>query len=303
MSNYDKLNNLFEMLLEADPRYSLDPRVLATKLAGRNTGVSASDVETRNIFAGTFVSQAAHALESAIASGMVDPKLKGTAEKAGQQSISSYLTNWYNTYMRASGVSSQNSPGFDNIAKEVEQAYQGESAGSWLRKPGAGKQTKAYLGKMANLGWAAYHSRGPGQGAGMKPSLVTDPGTSPSAPSGGPGGGSSPDDKVIDYQTLVRQVKDTVNLVNKFDQVTKTKAVNAILNQTGTAAMTDPMLSAIEVDRISKDDMKKLYAALGRKLGVEPEETPQQDLGLAVNMPKDVPNNVTFLNPNKHKPK
>jgi len=71
MTDYDKLNQVFEQILNEDERYSLDPKVLAARLVGKNRGVGSADTETRNIFINEFISQGLNALQSALSSGMI----------------------------------------------------------------------------------------------------------------------------------------------------------------------------------------------------------------------------------------
>lgn len=271
MTEYDKLNEVFEKILNEDDRYSLDPKVLAARLVGKNRGIAAADTESRNIFINEFLSQGLSALQSAISSGMIGPN----------NSISDFMVNWFNTYMRGSQVNSNMAPDqIKAVADRIEQAYKKEQGGSLFRRQGEpGKETRTEVARLGHLGWSLYHTR---MGA-RTTAAGSDPSTTPTdRPRGGvtpPGPTDTGIDNRIDISALRQGVQGIVGMINKFDQATKRKAISAILQNTNMLANVDQIVDAIAADKMNRFELEALIKAAQNKLG---NENPAQGDLLAV---------------------
>lgn len=347
MTDYDKLNQVFEQILNEDERYSLDPKVLAARLVGKNRGVGSADTETRNIFINEFISQGLNALQSALSSGMIgstsgstrtattppvtfggmkytkgpngwidkrgrkaDDNTARLLDRAAQQAqssttsveqpntntISNFMVNWFDTYMRGSRVNSNMAPEqVKAIADRIQQAYQKEQGGSLFRRQGQpGKETREEVARLGHLAWGLYHTR-----MGMSPatSAGDNPTTTPTdRPRGGqtpPGSTDTSIDNRIDLGALTQGVRSIVGMINKFDQGTKRKAIGTILRNTNMLANVDQIVDAIEADKMNRFELEALIRAAQNKLG---NENPAQGDLLAVGandnqFPK--PSNVT----------
>jgi len=335
MTDYDKLNTVFEKILNEQERFSLDPRVLGARLIGKNRGIGAADTETRNIFVNEFISQGLNALQSAISSGIIGTTGAASAEdnpepvtfggmkytkgpngwidkrgkKADQNtaqildkvskqaasskavdpsiqtsnSISNFMINWFDTYMRGSKINSNMAPQqVKDVADRIQKAYEKEKGGSLFRREGQpGKETQTEMARLGHLAWSLYHTRmgypnnnnanrdGSGTGGGA-------PGTGGGAP--GTGGRLDSEkfgDNTPTLTNLSNITKAAVAMLNKFDQDTKFKAISAILNGTNMVANVDQIVSAIDADKMNRADLEALIKAAERKLGNP--DNPQDD--------------------------
>jgi hypothetical protein len=274
MTEYEKLNKVFEEILQEDDRMGLDPRVIASKLVGKNKGISTADTESRNIFINEFISQGLNALQSAVSSGML-------TGQPGQ--VSKFMTDWFNTYLRGSRVNSNMAPEqVKAVADRIEQAYKSESKGSLFRKEGsAGKKTKEEVARLGHLGWGLYHTR---SSQPNNTATITNPSNNPNDPTtrGGqpaPGTNDYVPDNRIDIGNLRQGVQNVVAMINRFDQTTKRRAVSAILQGTNMLANVDQIVDAIAADRLTKSELETLLRAAQNKLG---NENPAQGDLLAV---------------------
>lgn len=185
-------------------------------------------------------------------------------EQAETLTIAQFIENWFNKYMRGSGVNSEmGGVRFNQIAKEIEQAYQQEQKAGGLGKMLRGSQprgkTNDAIKKLGELAYAVYHSSAR---AGM-------------ASGGGSGGNTGGDGtkktktdtdaEVADgsnVEVLSKNVHAAVAQAKKFTPDVQRKVVNTFYSQLNYVPSKNQITQALSSGNLSVKDLEDIENTL-----------------------------------------